>query len=292
MKPINTGYVKYENLDVYYEIYGSEKSSKPPLLVLHGGPGSAHNYLLSLAKLAGTDRQVIFYDQTGCGKSDKSKDNSLWTIEFFVNEVSAIRKALGLDTIHLLGHSWGGMLAIEYLLTKPVGVKSAILASTMISMPLYNQEVDLLKSQLPGDTFKVLKTHEEAGTTNSKEYQNAYAIYKKHYLFRGNNYPTGYSLDPKNIGENVYQTMWGVSEAWGDGSMKLWDKTEELRKIKTPTLITSGQYDELTPWQASIARNNIPNSELKIFTNAAHLPHIEREEDYLREIEKFMGGND
>ena len=288
MVPTKKSYLKYLNYDIYYEIYGPENSSKAPLLVLHGGPGSAHNYLLSLAKLAEYDRQVIFYDQLGCGESDKSDDNSLWTINNFVEELQTVRKELKLAKIHLLGHSWGGMLAIEYLLTKTDGVKSAILASPMISMPLYNQGVDLLKSMLPGNTFIVLKAHEKAGTTKSKEYQRAYAIYKKHHLFRGDIFPAEYSLKPENEGVNVYQTMWGVSEAWGNGSMKDWDRIDDLRKIQVPTLVTSGQYDELTPWQASIANNNLPNSELKIFTNCAHLPHIEREKEYLTEINQFI----
>ncbi len=292
MNATKKGYLSYIGHKIYYEIYGPEKSNKTPLLVLHGGPGSAHNYLLSLAKLGSFDRQVIFYDQLGCGESDKSDDNSLWTIDTFLKEVEAVRNELNLDIIHLLGHSWGGMLAIEYLLTNPAGVKSAILASPMISMPLYNQEVDLLKSQLPNDTFKIMKSHEKAGTTKSKEYQDAYTVYRKHHLFRGDKLPVEYSLKPENIGENVYQTMWGVSEAWGNGSMKDWDRIEDLKNIKMPTLITSGQYDELTPWQASIARNEIPNSELKIFTNAAHLPHIEREKEYLNEINEFISSND
>lgn len=292
MKPTKTGYLSYLKHKIYYEIYGPENSSKTPLLVLHGGPGTAHNYLLSLAKLANFDRQIIFYDQLGCGESDKSDDNSLWTIDTFVREVQVVRKEINLNEIHLLGHSWGGMLAIEYLLTKPSGVKSAILASPMISMPLYNQEVDLLKSQLPGDTYKVMKAHEKAGTIKSKEYQKAYTIYKKHHLFRGDVFPAEYSLRPENEGVNVYQTMWGVSEAWGDGSMKDWDRIDDLKKIQAPTLVTSGQYDELTPWQAGIARNNLPNSELKIFTNSAHLPHIEREEDYLIEINRFIKRHD
>jgi proline-specific peptidase len=292
MKPHKKDYIKYKDFSIYYEIYGSETSSKPPLLVLHGGPGAAHNYVLALAKIATVDRQVIFYDQIGCGESAKPTDRSLWTIDFFVNEVETVRKALKLENIHLLGHSWGGMLAIEYLLKKPLGIKSAILASPMISMPLYNQEVDLLKSQLPGGTFKVMKTHEKMGTTKSKEYQDAYSIYAKHHLFRGDKYPPEYSVDPKNRGNDVYQAMWGVSEAWGNGSMKLWDRIDDLHTIEAPTLITSGQYDELTPWQASIASNKIPNSNLKIFTNTAHVPHIERESDYIEEINKFISEND
>jgi len=281
------GYVPFKGYRTYYQIFGKENSRKTPLLVLHGGPGSAHNYLLGLAALAKDDRQVIFYDQLGCGKSDHPDNDSLWQIPLFVEEVTVIRKALDLDKIHLLGHSWGGMLAIEYLLTKPNGIQSAVLASPMISMPLYNAEVEKLKKVLPGDTYKILRTHELAGTTSSEQYAQAYNVYKKYYLFRGNEFPAKYSAPNRN-GDDVYSKMWGVSEAYGNGTMKNWDRIKQLHNILVPTLITSGQYDELTPWQAGVARNHIPNSQLKIFTNGSHLVHIEQEQLYLEELADFL----
>jgi proline-specific peptidase len=292
MNPTKTGHIKYLGFSIYYEVYGSQESKKTPLLVLHGGPGSAHNYMLGLAKLADNDRQVIFYDQLGCGESDMPDDESLWVIKTFVNEVKAIRKSLRLEKVHLLGHSWGGMLAIEYLLTKPIGIQSATLASSMISMPLYQHELDKIKRELPGNTYEVLTKHEGAGTTSSKEYQEAYAVYKKHYLYRGNNFPKEYGLADEKEGLGVYHAMWGPSESYGNGSLKQWDRIDELAQIKVPTLITSGQYDELTPWQAGITANQIPDSELRIFTNGSHLTHIEQEAGYLSIVERFLDMHD
>jgi proline-specific peptidase len=281
------GYMPFKGYKTYYRVFGSPKSTKPPLLVLHGGPGSAHNYLLGLNALTQTGRQVIYYDQLGCGKSDQPDDESLWQIPLFIEEVVAIRNTLNLKKIHLLGHSWGGMLAIEYLLTQPKGIKSAILASPMISMPLYQTEVDKLKRALPGDTYAIMKKHEENGTTASKEYAKAYELYGKHYLFSGSKFPEKYSSHGTE-GDSVYKKMWGVSEAYGNGTMKDWDKIEQLPKIKVPCLITSGQYDELTPWQAGIAGNQIPHSQIKIFTNGTHLVHIEQEELYLQTVAEFL----
>ncbi len=136
MTPNTKGYLKIDGYHRYYEKYG-KPSDKTPILILHGGPGAAHYYLLGLALLSSRGRQVIFYDQLGCGQSDMPNDYSLWTIQTFIDELKALREQLGLKNIHLYGHSWGGMLAIEYMLTKPAGVMSAIFASSMIDMQLY-----------------------------------------------------------------------------------------------------------------------------------------------------------
>jgi proline-specific peptidase len=292
MAPTKTGYIKYLGFQTYYETYGTDNSSKTPLLVLHGGPGSAHNYLLGLSKLARGDRQIIFYDQLGCGESSMPVNDSLWTIELFVNEVAAIREALGLDRIHLLGHSWGGMLAIEYLLRQPGGVQTTTLASSMISMPLYQEEVEKLKSKLPGTTYEVMKEHEAAGSLDSEEYKQAYAVYRKNHLFRGGTFPKEYDLGPSRDGQQVYHKMWGPNEAYSGGTLRDWDRINDLSQITIPTLITSGQYDELTPWQAGITSNHLPNSELRIFTNGSHLTHIEYEEEYLDVVGRFLDAHE
>src|SRR5438067_923211 len=118
MLPIKEGYIPFRGYKTYYKIVGQKSAGKLPLLVLSGGPGSPHNYLLDLKWLAKSGRQVIFYDQLGCGLSDDPKDESLWSIDLYIDEINTIRQKLKLPDIHLLGHSWGGMLAIEYLLTK------------------------------------------------------------------------------------------------------------------------------------------------------------------------------
>ncbi|MET0779558.1 MAG: alpha/beta fold hydrolase, partial [Candidatus Saccharimonadales bacterium] len=122
MQPTEDGYVTWGKYRTYYKVVGKQvDKNKLPLLVLNGGPGSSHDYLLDLRLLAENGRQVIFYDSVGCGRSDRPDDDSLWTIGFFIQEIDAIRKELKLKAVHILGHSWGGMLAIEYLLTKPSG---------------------------------------------------------------------------------------------------------------------------------------------------------------------------
>jgi proline-specific peptidase len=252
MGRVKDGYLSVKEHRIYYKIFGVEQTAKSPLLVLHGGPGSAHNYMLGLSALA-TDRPVVFYDQLGCGLSDHPDDVSLSTVQTFVDELAQVRRQLKLDDIHLLGHSWGGMLAIEYLLTQPQGIRSATLASAMISMSLYRQEVDLLKRELPKDVYEAMTAHEQAGTTDTNAYWKQLEAYNRQHIYRGDHYPEEYEAPKDGFGVDLYQTMWDASEAYADGSLKDWDKIDELPKITVPTLITSGQYDELTPHQALIA---------------------------------------
>jgi proline iminopeptidase len=290
MDTYKDGRIAYHGCKIYYKVFGSETSKKTPLLVLHGGPGSAHNYMLNLAKLS-DERQVIFYDQIGGGLSERPEDGN-WTMKLFLGEVRAIREQLNLSEIHLLGHSWGGMLAIEYLLQKPAGVMSAVLASAMISMPLYQQEVDKLKADLSPETYKTLLRHEAAGTPHSKEYQAAMAEYTKRHIYRGKRYPDEFK-DPKgSFCTEAYEKLWGISEAWANGSLKDWDRISRLSEIRVPTLITSGQYDELTPQQAVIAHDNIPGSRLRIFTTGSHLAHVELGDEYAQTIRDFLASVD
>lgn len=288
VKSIQDGYISFRGYKTYYKLVGKPGKKHSPLLVLHGGPGSTHNYLLGLSGLA-QNRQVVFYDQLGSGLSDHPTNDSLWTIDLFIDELQTIRRELGLDSIHLLGHSWGGMLAIDYLLTKPTGVKSVVLASTMISMPLYQAEVEKLKQALPTNVYAALKKHEAAGTTDSSLYRWAYGEYQKQHLFRGDEFPPELMAPTDSVGDAAYKKMWGASEAYANGTLKSWDRVDRLSEITVPTLITSGQYDELTPWQASLTRDRINNAQLKIFTNGAHLVHIEQPREYLEIVEKFIG---
>jgi proline-specific peptidase len=132
------GFIPVSGYRVWYRIVGGGADLENiPLLALHGGPGVPHDYIENLADLASDTRRVILYDQLGCGRSDQPDDTSLWRVERFVEELGIVRRELGLDQVHLLGQSWGGMLAIEYALTQPRGLVSLILASTLSSMPMW-----------------------------------------------------------------------------------------------------------------------------------------------------------
>src|SRR5918911_5719625 len=171
------GYLAFRGFKTWYRIVGdAEDERKLPVLLLHGGPGAGHDYLESLEALAETGRRAIFYDQLGCGRSDRG-DESLWTVETYVEEVGAVREALGLERIHLFGSSWGGMLAMEYALTQPRGLASLVLASAPASIPQWVEETGRLRAQLPAEVQEVLDRHEAAGTTDDPEYTDAAMVF-------------------------------------------------------------------------------------------------------------------
>ncbi len=285
------GYMPFMEYKTYFKIFGKLKSKKPPLLVLHGGPGSSHHYLLVLSELAKTGRQVVFYDQLGGGLSGRPLNSRIWSLELFVKELESIRDYLKLDKIALFGHSWGGMLAAEYLCGhNPAGVEKVILASSMLSMPLYREEVEILKKDLPANIYKTLKAHEKDGTTDSKEYQNAMNVYNKKHIFKLDDMPAEFRSPPGSFGNIQYEKLWGASEAYPNGSLKGWSRLEDLHKITAPTLVISGQYDELTPLQAINAYKQLPDAKIEIITAGTHLAHVEYPDAYISAVTKFLEG--
>ena len=271
---------------IWYRCVGNGDAT--PLLLLHGGPGAGHDYLEPLDELADT-RRVVFYDQLGCGKSERPDDVGLWTLERFVREVDEVRAALGLESVHLLGQSWGGWLGIEYMLSQPAGVQRLVLASTSASMPQFAAETRRLREDLPVDVQQVLNKYEAAGDYHNPEYEEAVmAFYQKH-LCRLAEWPDCVMRTVANLENNpVYETMNGPNEFTSIGNLKDWDRTERLNEIQVPTLITVGQYDELTPACAETLRAGIPNSRLVVFEDSAHLAHVEEQARYLEVVRNFL----
>jgi proline-specific peptidase len=259
-----------------------------PLLTLHGGPGAGHDYLEPLEGL-GADRTVIFYDQLGCGKSDMPDNGELWKIDRFVAEVDLIRHALGLETVHLLGQSWGGWLAIEYMLTQPPGVVSLILASTSASIPQFVAEAARLKSELPSDIYETMQRCEAASDFHDADYEAAVMTFYKRHVCRLPEWPACVLRTIDNLdGNPVYETMNGPNEFMVIGNLKDWDRTSRLQEISVPTLITVGRYDELTPACSETLNQLIPDSNMVIFEDSAHLAHVEETEKYLQVVGDFL----
>ena len=259
-----------------------------PLLVLHGGPGAGHDYLGSLEGLAG-GREVIFYDQLGCGRSDRPDDASLWKIDRFVAEVDAVREALGLDEIHLLGQSWGGWLAIEYMLTRPSGVVGLVLASTSASIRQFVAEAEELKAALPPEVYETMRRHEAAGELHHPDYERAVMEFYRRHLCRLDPWPEALQRSVENLdGNPVYETMNGPNEFLVIGNLKNWDREGRLGEIGVPTLVTVGRYDEITPACAETIHDGIAGSELAVFEESSHTAHLEEEEEYLRTVGDFL----
>src|SRR6266571_4825658 len=180
---VSEGYADFRGYRTWYRVAGELGSGATPLLALHGGPGSTHHYFAPLERLA-RERPVVVYDQIGCGGSDRPQDIE-WSVDVFREEVNAVRSQLGLERIHLLGTSWGGMLALEHVLSGAEGVVSLILSSTLASIEQWAAEQVLLRNALPPTVVEVLDRHERAGTYDDPEYEQAMGAYFDRHFYRG-----------------------------------------------------------------------------------------------------------
>jgi proline-specific peptidase len=285
------GYVPFRGYRTWYRIVGDgEGPGKLPVLFLHGGPGGTHDYLESLEPMAEKGRRAIFYDQLGCGKSDLPDDTSLWTVETFVEEVGAVREHLDLERLHIFGSSWGGMLAMEYALTQPIGVASMIVASSPSSIPQWVSEANRLRSELPPDVQETLLRHEQAGTTSDPEYEQAAEVFYKRHVCRLDEWPDFVLRSFQFIAEHgvVYNTMNGPSEFHVIGTLKDWDITSRLGEIRIPTLVITGEFDEATPAINRTVSSAIPGAESMIYPNASHMAHVEDPDGYMRVLDAFL----
>ena len=289
--PVQEGFVPFRGYKTWYRIVGAgEEPGRLPLICLHGGPGATHDYFGSLEAFAATGRRVILYDQLGWGNSDHPSNPSIWTVDLFVDELCEIRRALGLGRVHVLGHSWGGMLAMEYALTQPAGLASLVLADTLASAREWAVEARRLILELPPETQQVIEKHEAAGTTDSPEYKEAMMVFSRRHV-GGHIAPQPEWVKEafKKIQTNeVYLTMWGPSEFNVTGALKEWDITNRLGEIRIPTLVMCGRDDEATPSIAETIRGGIPRSELVIFERSAHFPHIEETGRFLEVLSEFL----
>ena len=260
---------------------------RTPLLCLHGGPGFPHDYIETLADLA-DERPVVFFDQLGCGRSDRPSDETLWTKERFVEEVAAVRDELGLTDVHLLGQSWGGLLALEYALTKPSGLASIIFASPVISVPTWINDAQRLLDAMPADVQDVIKRHEASGFTDCLEYAAASLAYWKRHVCRLDPWPDSLERAFSGFGVDVYHTMWGPSEFTCTGNLNGYDPTDRLAELDLPVLWTCGRHDEATPEALTSFRQAVPDSRLVVFEQSSHTAHLEERDDYMATLRSFL----
>jgi proline iminopeptidase len=247
-----------------------------------------HDYLEPLAGLAAS-RPVIFYDQLGCGRSDRPGDDSLWTTDRFVEELAVVRAALGLGRLHLFGNSWGGWLALQYTLDRRPELASLILSSSPPSVSRWITDCAELRAALDKPVRDVLDSHEAGGYFSCPEYQWAITQFYRRHVCRQDPWPECLERTFAGLGADVYLTMWGPSE-FGPvtGRLHDWDVTSRLPEIAVPALVTGGRYDEARPAHLALLAQGLRDAELVIFENSSHLAFIEERESYLRVVEDFL----
>ena len=293
MAKITEGYMPYLGYQTYYRIVGERKNNgKAPLICLHGGPGSTHNYYEVLDNVADDDdRMIVMYDQIGCGNSYL---DGLWNQKVWLDELDALRKHLGLDECHIIGQSWGGMMQIAYAIDyKPQGIKSFIISSGHPSSSLWEREGLRRIKMMPQDMQDAINPALETGDFTGEAYDAAVAEYMDRYC----NYWLGEDAPecckrPKKSGSESYVEGWGPNEFAPTGTLKDFEYIDRLGEIKIPSLICSGISDLCSPLVAKTMADGIPNSKWILWERARHTCFVDRHDDYCVELIKWMNKYD
>ncbi len=289
--------MKWQHGTTWYRVVGDLKSSKTPVMILHGGPGAGHNYCEPIADvLAQTGRAGVLYDQIGCGNSthlpDKPKE--FWTPELFMEELVLLTEHLGISNkYNIVGQSWGGMLGMQFAIQKPKGLNAMVIADSPASMEVWVSEANKLRKELPPEVEATLLKHEAAETTEDPEYIAAVDVFYSRHLCRIPQPPyVVASFEQLAADPTVYHTMNGPSEFHVIGSLKHWDIRPQLKEVKTPTLLVSGQYDEATPAMVKEINGLIPGSKWELFAESSHMPHVEEPAKFKRVVAEFLDSHD
>ncbi len=289
---VDEGTIAFHGYRTWYRVVGeAEDPGKLPILCLHGGPGATWHHMEPYEALA-EGRRVVFYDQLGCGNSsiEEPHDQAMWTTELYVEEVGAIRDALGLEDVHVLGHSWGGMLGMAYAITQPAGLASLIVESSPANIPFWLTELAKLRAELPADVEATLRAHEADGTFDDPAYEEAMMVFYRKHVCRMDPWPGSFVRTMEGLAANpeVYSFMNGPSEFHVIGTIKDWDVTSQLSRIQAPTLIFCGEHDEVTPATAELAHLGIAGSEFAVMPGCSHMSQEERPAETLGMIRDWL----
>jgi L-proline amide hydrolase len=288
------GVVSFGDHETWYRITGTLDHERVPLVVAHGGPGCTHDGLLTIADLtANTGRPVVHYDQIGNGRSTHLPDRGpeFWTVGLFLTELDNLLAALGVwDNYHLLGQSWGGMLAAEHAVQQPGGLRSLTIADSPASIELWLAAANGLRAQLPPDVQATLREHEAAEEYDHPDYKKAMQVfYDRHGCRVVPNPPeVAASLAAVEEDPTVYLTMYGPSEFDVTGSLRSWTIEERLDRISVPTLLVSGKYDEATQDCVRPFADHIPNARWRVFSESSHMPHVEERDAFMHLLAGFL----
>lgn len=296
MTEIKEGYLPFGQYRTYYRIAGKNFDQKPPLILLHGGPGSTHNYFEVLDCVADkTNRQVIMYDQLGCGRSSLPDETpEVYNASIWMKELQNLREQLHVSEFHILGQSWGGMLALLYMLDGDArGAKSLILSSTLSSASLWAKELHRMIKFMDERDQEAIKQAESTGDFTSPEYLAANERFMELHSCAKITSDAPEPLRRKKIGgKRAYLEAWGPNEYNPQGNLHSYEVTDRLNEISVPTLITSGTDDLCTPLVAKTMYDRIENARWELFAGCRHMSFVQENEKYVELLCKWLNEND
>lgn len=265
------------------------------VLLLHGGPAATHEYFEAFDSfLPGTGIEYIYYDQLGSAYSDQPDDPELWQLPRFVEEVEQVRQALGLDrtNFYLLGHSWGGILAMEYALKYQQNLKGLVISNMMSSIPAYNEYATrVLMPAMDQGVLKEIQKLEAEKQYESPRYMELLMPhhYEKHILrLPGDQWPDPVNRAFAHLNKKIYVPMQGPSELGASGTLERWDRTADLAKITVPTLVIGARYDTMDPAFMEKMAKQLPKGRYLYLPNGSHLSMYDDQQAYFEGLIRFV----
>lgn len=268
---------------------------KIKLLLLNGGPGATHEYFECFENfLPAEGIEIIYYDQLGCGNSDNPNDAALWDLGRYVEEVEQVRKALHLDesNFYVLGHSWGGILAMEYTLKYQHNMKGLIISNMMSSCPEYGRYADeVLAKQMDPKVLAEINKIEAAKDFANPRYMELLIpnFYEKHILrFPSKDWPEPVNRSFAKMNQSLYVTMQGPSEFGISGKLEKWDRKSDLKKITIPTLVIGAKYDTMDPNHMSAMSKLVQNGTYLFCSKGSHMAFYDDQKTYFKGLIAFL----
>ena len=287
--------VPVEGGRVYVRINGDLAGPRPPVLMIHGGPGSVHSGFLNALPLA-DERAVILYDQLDSGRSDAPNDPANWRVPRFVGEVDSIRRALGIERLHVLGGSWGGTIALEYGARRPAGLASLVLQSPLVSTRSWIADANALVRQLPSDTQATIAACDQPGPPPPERCEDVTNAYNARFLSRVPVRPEAQAYRaamPIPFNTRLYETMWGRTEFVSTGTLRDYDGEPLLARLDGPrTLFVVGQHDEARPATVHDFAVRTPGSAFAVVEDSAHRIFNDNPEAFIALLRRWFRRHD
>jgi len=282
------GWVPVQGFRIFYRIFEPRGERRGTILCLHGGPGATHDYILPLADLRYDGFRVVFFDALGCGLSERPPGTGWYLLSEDVQRAEGVRRALDLGRVHLMGSSYGGLLALACALEFPRSWDRLVVSGGLANVPLAVREMARLKAELPGEVRDVLRRYEAQGDYRHPAYLAAVQEFYRRHVCRLDPWPAELVRSFEHISEPVYLTMNGPNEFTIQGNIREVDLTSRLSRIRHPCLLTVGEYDEVTPVVAEDMRAHLPNAKLVVFPGASHVHMWEARDTYIQTVADFL----